>query len=69
MVSVNALCLITFKDRNVAHTRIVKKFEPEQELHTLEFLGPLDLFCISKCHWCHTGRKLYRLLYEIKIRS
>ena len=28
------------------YTRIVQK--SEQELHTLEFLGPSDLFCIRK---------------------
>ena len=48
MVSVNTLCVMT--DLNAAHTRIVQKSESKQELHTLEFLGPLDLFstCISK---------------------
>ena len=48
MVSVNTLYLVTFKDRNAAHTRVVQKSEPEPYLHTQEFLRPSNLFCILK---------------------
>ena len=60
MVSVNTLCLMTFCDRKAVYTRIVQKSEPEQELHKLEFLGPSDLFCISKMQ---EGNDKYMYMY------
>ena len=57
---------MTLHDHNAAHTGIAQKSEPEKDLHTLEFLG-LSLICFvfQKCHWCHTGRKSYGLVYEM----
>ena len=60
MVSVNTLCLMTFYDRNAAHTRIVRKSEPEQALHKLEFQGPSDLFCILQVQ---EGNDKYMCMY------
>ena len=63
MVSVDTLCLMTFYDRNAAHTGIVQKSEPEQELHTLEFQpGTQICFAFQKCHLCHTARTQYNIL-------
>ena len=58
------LYLVSFKDRNAAHARKVQKSEPEEELHTPEFLGPLDLFCISKVPY---RKKMISIFYEMII--
>ena len=58
------LYLVSFYDRNAALTRKVQKSEPEQELHTLEFLGPLDLFCVSKVPY---RKEMISIFYEMII--
>ena len=41
-----------------------QKAESEQEMLTLDFLGPLDLFVyLKKSNWCHTERKYGLISY------